>query len=446
MSRQWVPQKDMAYSLGKIAISDYGVRRRRIESRHSKELVAAPPSGIRLSRWNGDLSARRIRVRDGELAIEMFGTPSQTKRLHVFLSAGGGALKDGVTPQFPRVSWHPWLDGVSVNIDDPTFFAYPGQLQSGWYLGTPEQDSVVSIAAVIARIQSHYDIDNADVFIIGSSAGGTAALKVAAAVAGSTAIAENPPIYPHEQSSIKYFRRAGLDLESGVFRERNNLGYLFDHPSSQFLILQNAEDEVVVEQLGRLLDGIGLSMPRIGLNESGPVSLYVTSVPALSPHHVFLSVDDFRSVLRVAGPATTRETRAAVLDAVHEGLRARVLATDRISNLKGWARLFSALDVPALADLPLPVDSDVVRLPLRDNTEVSYRLRLGHRAKVFMALDVKPRLAAISEREVREIGASIGAKVSKGTYATTLSFAGVPLGEAAGRLARFVEATSSIFR
>ncbi|MGA6128334.1 MULTISPECIES: hypothetical protein [unclassified Microbacterium] len=401
---------------------------------------------MKFARWNGDLSKRRVRVVDGDLSFDCYGTPSRTPRLHVFLSAGGGKLKDGVNPTFPRSSWHPWVDGVSVNIDDPTFAAYPGRLQTGWYLGTKERDAIEPLIDIVARIQLSYGIADHDVIFVGSSAGGTAALKLAAALPGSTAIAENPPIYPHLQSSIKYFRRVGFELDSAEMKQRNALDGLFDHSQSRFFIFQNLDDTSVMPQLDDLMAQRGLVVPGVGVHTIGSATLTMTSAPTLSPHHVFLNEDEFRAVLRSVDRSVAASERAAVLQVVSDCLRNRALMSDRLSNLKGWGRLLAELDAPEL-DLSIqPVEEEVLRIRLRSHPEVQYRMRLGFAAKqVFMAVDVKRSTSSASPDLIQRTADAVGARAAVGRDGSTLSIARVPMDDAARRLRDFVRATVTLF-
>lgn len=446
MGQSWTKQAHDGWPLADVEAARYGRRRQAVERSYQDEPIDAEPSVVPLAEWTGDLAPRRVRVIDGELAVELFGTPSATAKLLVFLSSGGGRQKRGDRPEFPRADWHAWFDAVCVNIDDPTFSVYPGALHTGWYLGSHDQNAVDTVAAVIERIRAHSGIAAEHVFIIGAASGGTAALKVAAAVPGATAIAENPPIYPHKQSSAAQFQRAGLTLDAGPFLDRNALEHIVSHPRSRFLILQNGEDAEILHQLRRLLDDAGLPMPGVGLSETGPLSLYVTSVPSGSPHHAFLSVGEFRSVLRVAGRDTPPETRAVVLDTVHESLRARTLANDRARNLQGWARLLPQIDFPALLPAPAPGGAAVVRLPLAARPDIAYRLRLSHRGeRVFMAVNLADDVADAHEEQIAAVVSRMGANAMHGTDGTTLSIAEVPLERAAQTLREFVDATASLF-
>lgn len=446
-AKQWRRHSEAPYPLEGVSPQDYAKQIERIERRHKEILSTAKLYPVKLSKWDGNLDRRRVRVFHGNLRVDCFGTPSTTKRLNIFLSAGGGLLKDGSTPQFPRVSWHPWLDAVNVNIDDPTFAAYPGKLQTGWYVGSKRYGGVATVAATIAKIQEHYGIDNKDVCLIGSSAGGTAALKLAESLSGATAIAENPPIYPSEQSSIKYFTAAGVHLDEAPFRERIDLEHILDHPTSRFLIIQNAEDLRIVEQLSRFLRQAGLPTPGLGLSESGPLSLYFTSIPTLSPHHAFLSVTEFRTILAASHPLVDKNAQAAALDVAHASLRERALSADRISNLRAWSRFLSELDCPELAPPVLPTSDGIMRISLRSHPEVVYRLRLSHQAKsMFIAVDVKEGLVTASTSELEQLAAAAGARFAQTSGGRTISIPRVPMNNAAKQLEAFVVATESLFR
>jgi len=199
-------------------------------------------------------------------------------------------------------------------------------------------------------------------------------------------------------------------------------------------------------ELSRLLSERGLPMPGVGLNVNGSLSLYLTSVGTISPHHAFLSVTEFRSVLAAIGSGTPHEFRRGLLDAVHESLRSRSLLADRVSNLTGWSRVFDTLDVPALAPPPPPTDSATTRIALRSNSAVIYRLRLAHQAKsLFMAVDVKPHLSSASHDELKRVAEAAGASLSAGAQGPTLSISGVQLSRASDRLNSFVEATAPLF-
>lgn len=263
--------------------ADYLDRRQQVEARQRLDLLTQEPVVVELDSWNGDVSARRLRIESGDLILECFGTPSGTKRLFVFLNGGGRPLGNTEWSNFPRASWHPWLDGIGLNIDDPTYYAFPGALKSGWYLGSERSDGAAAVAAAVGKVLARYSIEPEDVVFVGSSSGGTAALKIAAAVPGSLAVAENPPFYPHLRDTASDFTRVGLDLNDPRQRWRNDLRHVLDHPRSRFFVLQNGADVSVARQLDSFVSDAGLRRPRFGLNEYGSLSVYYANVPTVSP-------------------------------------------------------------------------------------------------------------------------------------------------------------------
>lgn len=439
-------QEFAAHPFRDIDPARYPDHRREIEARHVSGLLVREPVVAELHSWNGDVSARRLRIESGDLVLECFGTPSDTKRLFVFLNGGGRPLGDAGWSNFPRASWHPWLDGIGLNIDDPTYYAFPGELKSGWYLGSERSDGVAAVAATVRKVQERYSIKSENVVFVGSSSGGTAALKIAAATPGALAVAENPPFYPHLRDTATYFARVGLDLNDPRQRRRNDLRHVLDHPHSRFFVLQNAADVSVAHQLDSFASDASLRLPRFGLNEYGSLSVYCANIPTVSPHHAFLQVEEFLSVVVALDRTAHEQTRSAVLDAVHSSLRARSLATDQIWNLKAWANMFAELDIPALADPPAARTDSVIRIPLRDDKSIKYRLRLSHKARdVFMAVDVKPGAVRVTEETFETIVKALGARVSESTDGRTVSVANVPVEMAAERLKVFVNATRVFF-
>lgn len=334
---------------------------------------------------------------------------------------------------------------MNVNITDPTYAVYPGLLYTGWYLGVEGQDAVHSVATVIAKIQDRLGIPNENVVIIGSSAGGTSALQIASAIPGSTAIAENPPIYPQRRTSAKAFKAAGIDLESDLLLNRNNLSHIFDHPTSRFFIFQNALDRGVVSQLEELFHEVGLQFPGVGLSKFGAVQLYLTSVPARSPHDTFMSVTEMRSVLAVLESETPAEIQMVTLDAAYESLRERIRLQDNLSNLKVWSRLIGEIDHPALS-LTGPTDGVVYRLPLRTRPDVVYCLRLNFNLKaIYISVTVGPQFTSASRKDLEQFATAAGAELVQPDKEPILRISNTPVAKVADRLARFVDSTAELF-
>lgn len=292
--------------------------------RHRSEIRSAEPYLCDLKEWDGDLSTRRVRLAHDDLTVEILGTPSESGRLNVFLSPGGGSVKDAHHAEFDRVDWHPWFGGISVSIDDPTYGAYPGKLQTGWYIGSEEQDAIEAVSLAITRIKRHYSVADHRLYLFGRSAGGTAVLKLAKLFPGAVVVAENAPFYPHRRSSSQQFRDVGIELQDEKFRKRNSVRHILSSPQTRFLVLQNAEDRSIAAQTRSLIEAAGYPAPTVGLSQLGSLTLYLTNVPTRSPSRTYLSVGETRAILSVIECGVRAETTRALFDMVHESLRGRV--------------------------------------------------------------------------------------------------------------------------
>lgn len=428
-----------------MSAEEYEKARRQLAADQKAAVSSTPVVQMNLDDWDGDPSPRRLRLIDRSLVIDCFATPSRVKKLNVFLSAGGGQIKDGIIPSFQRVGWHPWFDGVNVNIADPTYSAYPNKLYTGWYLGNEHQDAVLSVRDVIRRIQTRLDISNENVVIIGSSAGGTSALKLANIIPGSTAIAENPPVYPHQRTSAKAFSSIGIDLEEKKFADRTNLSGIFTNKASRFFIIQNAFDGGVVKQLQELFKSEGLKFPGVGLSTVGAVTLYLASIPARSSHDTFLSETEFRSVHAVLGRTVPPADRAAAFDAAFESLRQRIHLQDRLASLRIWTRIVSELNAPQLST-PVPSDGVSYTLPLRDAPSIGYRLRLNYNLKsAYISVPVGRNSTPLALNHIRQVAETSGSDLVLNGSEPTLRISNTPIAQVASRLEEFVAATSHLF-
>src|SRR5690606_22841597 len=128
----------------------------RVAAGHRKELLTAEPQVFHLDKWDGSLSGRRFDVQSKDLTFECYGSPSIRKKLYIFLSAV--RRTNFLVPAFHRNSWHPWFDGVCLNVDDPTYRAYAGRIETGWYLGSDNHNAIPELATLVQKVQAHYEI------------------------------------------------------------------------------------------------------------------------------------------------------------------------------------------------------------------------------------------------------------------------------------------------
>lgn|GEM_PF-4190564 len=443
---EWEQRKDAFFPFSDTDPGQYDEAVKAVEADFDKKLLSSEPIPLDFENWNGDISRRHLKLNHSGLTFHCFGTASEKKRLFIFLAGGGGEIKTGETPNYNRVSWHPWCEGVCVNLGDPTFIAYPNKLKTGWYIGAKEQDALPLMIEIVRKLQSYYQIPDEEVYTIGSSAGGTSALKLAASLPGATAIAENPPPYAHRRATSRYFSNTNIDLSSPEFLERTSLKHIVNHPNSRFFIFQNWTDTDVVESLLLFLKEAGLPPPKLGLNTFGSFNLYCAHIPNRSPHHSFLSVDEFRIVLRGMDRSLSQSTRASLLHSASSALRARIINSDNITHLKVWANFLTALRNSNLIVIPAPSGDQAIKFPLKIKPGLYYTAKLSHGANALrFSINVRSQDLKGKARILEEIGLINGIKITEKDGTCNIALGGVSLAHAPSKFHAFVQATSSIF-
>lgn len=358
-----------------------------------KHLIAAPPVEVALKTWNGDLTRRRINVRADGVTLECFGSPSDKKKLFVFLSAAG--RKDANT-KFHRVSWHPWFEGVCLNFEDPTYKALAGKVSTGWFFGTKDKHALPVVADIIRKVQDHYGIANEDICIVGSSAGGFAALWLANALVGATAIAGNPQFYALLWPSAKRYLTAGIDLTSPDYADRVNLDHLELNGRSRYLVIVNAKSKADYQtQLPPFRERMQLGGLKYGLNKRGSLYLYCRSIEnkgSITPHNSLEDAKELRTFVDIMNSDLPLATMASMLNMVHEMQYSRYALADKMFFTRLWAGFLSRQNLPIVMPAG-PIETNTARLPLKGfRGRVFYELTWAPKGKIaHIALKAEPR-------------------------------------------------------
>lgn len=380
-----------------------------------KHLIAAPPVEVALKTWNGDLTRRRINVRADGLTIECFGSPSDKKKLFVFLSAAG--RKDTNT-KFHRVSWHPWFEGICLNFEDPTYKALAGKVSTGWFFGTKDKHALPVVADIIRKVQDHYGIANEDICIVGSSAGGFAALWLANALVGATAIAGNPQFYALLWPSAKRYLTAGIDLAAPEYADRVNLDHLELNGRSRYLVIVNAKSKADYQtQLPPFRDRMRLGGLKYGLNKRGNLYLYCRSIEnkgSITPHNSLEDAKELRTFVDIMNSDLPLATMSSMLNMVHEMQYSRYALADKMFFTRLWAGFLSRQNLPIV--LPSsPIETNTARLPLKGfRGRVIYELTWAPKAKtasIVLRADPKERRLAAAFKAMA--AAKIGSYTNK---------------------------------
>ena len=110
----------------------------------------------------------------------------------LIVSLGGGGRKKNNYPCFYRWKYLNCFTGDYLAIDDPSYEKYKDIQHVCWYYGRDGSEYYLSISKIIESVLRSKRLKEKDLIFIGSSGGGSAAIKLANIFSGSTAIAFSP--------------------------------------------------------------------------------------------------------------------------------------------------------------------------------------------------------------------------------------------------------------
>ena len=220
-----------------------------------KKLASDTPQKIEFKNFTGNINGR-VDINYLNTNIECLFTESTTKRLFIFFSAAGRKKSDTL---FQRLTWCNELNGMCLYIEDPMYKKYSG-LECGWFYGTTDEPYLIYINEIIKKIINFHNINNQDVYLVGSSCGGYAALYCANLIEGSIAYAYNPQITPENWIDATNFKKStNIDLSGSDLFNRKSLKYIKDNTSSKFFIFYNSASVHDQKQFEPFLNDLGLS-------------------------------------------------------------------------------------------------------------------------------------------------------------------------------------------
>ena len=142
----------------------------------------------------------------------------------LFVLFSGDAMRSKYDPPvFQRWKWASALPGDVLYISDPTLWI-DDTLGLAWYSGTAEHDPLAGIVALIRAIAAARGVPESAIVTYGSSGGGFAALRVAAALPEAIAVPINPQttITDYEFRNVeKYLRTAFGTADRALALERH---------------------------------------------------------------------------------------------------------------------------------------------------------------------------------------------------------------------------------
>lgn len=269
-----------------IKISEYDREKSALKD-FDKQALICPPQLIDYKKFRLP-SQQRFNIAYDSTVFECFYSPSKkSKKLYVFLSAANMTRKEKKAPMFDRVSWHNWFDGYCINIEDPMYKKYP-DLREGWYFGKKDISYLKYISNIVKKFAELWKIDFSQIYFIGSSSAGYAALYLANEVQGSTALAYNPQLVLANWGDKNHFRsQTGISLEDHDVNHRNDLSTILKNNTSKFIVFVNGSSRSDYErQLLPFSEKNNLKF-NYGLNVFGSLYLSLLKTNYFSPHRTY---------------------------------------------------------------------------------------------------------------------------------------------------------------
>lgn len=160
----------------------------------------------------------RFSIPDGRYTYELlYIHRPKSKRLIVSFS-GGGRTKQPIYPRFLRWKYADALESAFLCIDDPMYSLFPDNPNVMWYLGCKDDNKFAiqeAIKKIVDVICSKLSISPENLIFLGSSGGGTQAIKMANYMPGTKCLAINPQfvLKNWKPEIVDFFTKNGISLE-----------------------------------------------------------------------------------------------------------------------------------------------------------------------------------------------------------------------------------------
>ena len=258
-----------------------------------KKLLLSPPHKNIINEDKNELEhincGRNIFIfnkeNNNKLELESFiFKNNSSQKLYVFFTAIGILTKR--YPIFHRVSYAPYLDGISIFFDDPTRKEI--NFSPSFYFGYNDFNCLDYIYNIIETIINKYKINKKNVFFISSSNGGFAAIYLCNKLKGSNCISLCPQLDIKlylQKNYQKFLDKVGLKK---IDEERNlsrlNLYNIINNIESKFFIYSNIFSLSDNEQIKSFFKFVNkeLNTGLQKINEN--IYLLLVKIDSINPH------------------------------------------------------------------------------------------------------------------------------------------------------------------
>lgn len=306
---------------------------------------------------------------------ELLYKKSKTAKLFVFLS---GAGRDGKTEtNFNRLSWFKYFDGHCLAIEDPMYKKYPG-IDVGWYYGSQSHSYLIDIADIIQKFTFVNGINLKDVYFIGSSCAGYAAIYLANMCQRSTSIAMNPQLVPAIWDKKNSFQNnTNINLSDDDKLCRNNITKLLLNGNSRHILFVNTLSiRDYEEQIMPLFLDLG-KQPLWGNNVIEKSNIILADLKNPFPHGAFLEVTETIMLI----DAFNNGYHLSVIPSMLTMLRQKFDYKYKLFFSKSWSTVSGQNFLPDLR-IPLTTSSPSTKIFLKNHYEtIYYKFNIDHTQK-----------------------------------------------------------------
>ncbi|WP_421144306.1 alpha/beta hydrolase family protein [Aeromonas dhakensis] len=189
-----------------------------------------------------------FKLHDSNCYHNVYINCNDSESLFVFFQ--GAVDKSKPQPNFQRISWSDRVPGNLMILTDPT--VDNNSLTIGWCQYSPKVNYFYRTAELIKNYAISIGVNEERIFLYGSSAGGFAALMVAAYFNNATVIANNPQtdwtmFYKNKVAEVLNIIYGGLTPNEykNTFPNRFNVGMVYKNIGRvpNIFYLQNVDDE-----------------------------------------------------------------------------------------------------------------------------------------------------------------------------------------------------------
>lgn len=256
-----------------------------------KSKLNVEPQIYEFTELKGD-EKNRFNVRYKNITFECFlaNTDMFYNKLFVFFSSGGRNTSETT---FQRISWSSKLKGLCLYIEDPMYKIY-GDIGSGWYFGDKKESMLLQILNIVNIYTQKFNIKNQNVFFVGASSAGYAALYCANRLKGSLAYAYNPQIDLIKSPNYnKFLKKTNIKLDGfsdSFFRQ--DISYILENKESIFYLFFNFSSAMDMKHLHHLVKTLDYNITP-GTYVHNNTNIMVEDINNSNPHMCVGGIEDF---------------------------------------------------------------------------------------------------------------------------------------------------------